>query len=242
MACSEALAAEHVPAVIRAAGRGGTQELFGAILETLPKPPTLTLPRVAGEGTRQASRLERRQELLEEYEDLLERKAFEQFLVHSQHAAFQRRQRERGVAVYGDLQIGLAPRDAWAWRGLFLRDLVMGAPPSRTTPIGQPWGYPVLDPALTRAGATFAGTEAGATSALAFVRLRIEKMLREYDGLRIDHPLRLGLPLGKMTPRRPARRLPSSAGLLPVQVARRPALRALRDRAARAAAARAAAL
>jgi 4-alpha-glucanotransferase len=59
----------------------------------------------------------------------------------------------------------------------------MGAPPSRTTPVGQPWGYPLLDPRL--ASRRLAGPN---PPALAFVRLRFDKALREYDGLRIDHP------------------------------------------------------
>ncbi len=130
--------------------------------------------------------MEHRRELAEGHADFLTRRAFGQFLLHAQHAAFQHALSERGVTLYGDLQIGLAPRDAWGWHGLFLKDLVMGAPPSRTTPIGQPWGYPVLDPSLTARAASDGG---GATApGLAFVRLRIEKMLGEYDGLRIDHP------------------------------------------------------
>jgi 4-alpha-glucanotransferase len=52
----------------------------------------------------------------------------------------------------------------------------MGAPPSRTNPAGQPWEYPVLDPAQY----------AGAAGAL--VVARAEKALSEYDGVRVDHP------------------------------------------------------
>jgi 4-alpha-glucanotransferase len=49
----------------------------------------------------------------------------------------------------------------------------MGAPPSRTDPGGQAWGYPVLDPRADDA---------------AFLKMRVVKMLREMDGIRIDHP------------------------------------------------------
>jgi 4-alpha-glucanotransferase len=52
----------------------------------------------------------------------------------------------------------------------------MGAPPSRTNPAGQPWNYALLDPAR------YAG------AAMVFFQRRVEKMLREFDGLRIDHP------------------------------------------------------
>jgi len=153
----EVLAAEHLGADPRG-WPAGDQELFGS--------------------TAQAAGVERRRELAERQAAFLERRAFAQFLLHAQHAAFQRSLRERGATLYGDLQIGLSSRDAWGWRRLFLKGLVMGAPPSRTTPLGQPWGYPVLDPVLFSAAAP----------GLAFVRLRIEKMLREYDGFRIDHP------------------------------------------------------
>jgi 4-alpha-glucanotransferase len=126
-----------------------------------------------GQRGKTGTAAERRLELAERHAELVRRLALAQFLLHRQHGAFQEQLRGRGMALFGDLQVGLPPRDTWAWRSLFLEALVMGAPPSRTTPIGQPWGYPVLSPEVDCA---------------AFVRLRIEKMLREYDGLRIDHP------------------------------------------------------
>jgi 4-alpha-glucanotransferase len=58
----------------------------------------------------------------------------------------------------------------------------MGAPPSRTNPDGQPWNYPVLDPGQYDAPASQPGPVLG------FMGSRVNKMLSEYDGLRIDHP------------------------------------------------------
>src|SRR5690606_40926753 len=52
-----------------------------------------------------------------------------------------------GLALYGDLQVGYSDADTWRHMGVFLRGYLLGAPPSRTNPEGQPWGYPVLDPA-----------------------------------------------------------------------------------------------
>src|SRR5262249_22365760 len=104
--------------------------------------------------------------------DAPERDAFAQFVVHAQHADVRA---EAGLRLYGDLAIGMAPEDAAAYRQLFLSAHVMGAPPSRTNPEGQEWGYPVFDP---RARA----------DVLAFVRARIGKMVDEYDGIRLDHP------------------------------------------------------
>ena len=112
-------------------------------------------------------------ELLEEHAAAVDRYAFGQMLVHEEHA----RVRERaGLVLYGDLQVGYSDADAWRFAGAFLRDWRMGAPPSRTNPEGQPWGYPVLDPAQY------------ASAARELVAARADKAFREYDSLRIDHP------------------------------------------------------
>jgi 4-alpha-glucanotransferase len=102
------------------------------------------------------------------------RYAFAQFVVHTQHAAFRGQTHALGWKVFGDLQIGLSPRDRWRREALFLDRYALGAPPSRTDPLGQPWGYGVLRP--------------DSRDARAFFRARIRKMAHEYDGIRIDHP------------------------------------------------------
>ena len=103
---------------------------------------------------------------------------FCQFLVHAQHAELRHELAGRGLKLYGDLQVGVSHRDLWHHQDLFLTNYRMGAPPSRTNPDGQPWGYPVLDPdGLSECG-----------PGLRFVRARLVKMLSEFDGLRIDHP------------------------------------------------------
>ncbi|MGE5186037.1 MAG: 4-alpha-glucanotransferase [Acidobacteriota bacterium] len=112
-------------------------------------------------------------ELLAAHADAVARYAFGQLLVHEAHA----RARDRAqLALYGDLQVGYSDADAWTCAPAFLRGWDMGAPPSRTNPDGQPWGYPVLDPAQ------YTGT------ARALVDARADKAFREYDSLRIDHP------------------------------------------------------
>lgn len=100
--------------------------------------------------------------------------AFGQFLVHAQHAAFVGDLERLGMRLFGDLQVGISYRDRFRREHLFLPHHVMGAPPSRTNPEGQPWGYPVLAP--------------GSEDARALLRLRAEKMLAEFHGVRIDHP------------------------------------------------------
>src|SRR5262249_14671549 len=89
--------------------------------------------------------------------------------------------RALGLRVLGDLAIGMAPADVWAYQSLLLRHYVMGAPPSRTNPDGQPWHYPVLDPAqfgeLSRPG-----------PALRLLLRRVEDTFEHFAGVRTDHP------------------------------------------------------
>ncbi|WP_199732898.1 MULTISPECIES: 4-alpha-glucanotransferase [Corallococcus] len=122
-------------------------------------------------------------ELLTLEAEAVEQYAFRQFLVHEQHGVLRERAAGWSFKLYGDLQIGFSPRDTWARQGLFLGAYLMGAPPSRTNPEGQPWNYPVLDPEQYVAPE---GAEPGPV--LRFMEARLGKMLSEYDGLRIDHP------------------------------------------------------
>ncbi len=111
----------------------------------------------------------------------MRRFAFEQLLIELQHRAVRERCAAKGIKLFADLQIGINGADAWANRGTFLDGYRMGAPPSRTNPDGQPWGYRVLDPEKE-------GTAAAPGSAMRFMALRIQHLLRQYDGVRIDHP------------------------------------------------------
>jgi 4-alpha-glucanotransferase len=120
-------------------------------------------------------------ELGRQHQESVRRYAFVQLLAHVQHRQLRVRARALGLGLFGDLQIGLSSADAWAWRALFLPGYHMGAPPSRTNPDGQPWGYVLLDPSRY-------GCVHDEGPAVAFVAARIEKMLAEYDGVRIDHP------------------------------------------------------
>ena len=99
-----------------------------------------------------------------------------QFVLDAQHRALRDDvTRPLALSLYGDLQVGLSLRDRWCRMNLFLPRYRMGAPPSRTNPEGQPWGYPVLDPKQV-------------LGPLAFVRARITKLFAELDGVRVDHP------------------------------------------------------
>lgn len=117
----------------------------------------------------------------------IERYELAQFLVHEQHAQFHRAAREIGVALLADLQVGLSSRDIWRLQPLFMPGYRLGAPPSRTNSEGQPWGYRVLDPAWYTAS-----TSVG--SVVDYLRARSDKLMAEFDGVRIDHPQGLVCP------------------------------------------------
>lgn len=101
-----------------------------------------------------------------------------QLLVREQHAAFRGHAHRLGLRVYGDLPIGTSHRGRFLFRDLFLSGYALGAPPSRTNQAGQPWGYPVLDPEKLVPGG----------DAWRYVAMRLDAVLQDHDGLRIDHP------------------------------------------------------
>jgi len=121
-------------------------------------------------------------ELLAAHRPAIDRYTLAQFIVHEQHDDLRAHARALGLKLYGDLQIGVSTQDRWSYHSLFLGGYLMGAPPSRTNPDGQPWGYPVLDPGQ------YHGPGGAPGPALAFMASRVGKLLAEFDGLRIDHP------------------------------------------------------
>lgn len=121
-----------------------------------------------------AAALEHRATRARQHARAIDRYAFGQLLVHEEHARVRREAGRHRLALYGDLQVGCSDTDAWAYAAAFLGGYRMGAPPSRTNGDGQPWGYPVLDPAQ------YAGRD--------LVSARADKAFAEYDSLRIDHP------------------------------------------------------
>ncbi|MBI5508057.1 MAG: 4-alpha-glucanotransferase [Deltaproteobacteria bacterium] len=124
----------------------------------------------------------RARHLRERHASAIEFYTFGQLIAHRQHAALRRRAGALGLKLYGDLQIGIGAPDRFAAGEIFLDGYLMGAPPSRTNPEGQPWSYAVLDPRKYR------GQGGAPGPALGFVLRRFHKMLAEYDGIRLDHP------------------------------------------------------
>jgi len=123
-----------------------------------------------------AATRDRRAARIAQHAAAIERYAFGQLLVHDEHARVRREVAGHRLALYGDLHVGYADADAWAYAAAFLPGYHLGAPPSRTNPDGQPWGYPVLDPAQ------YAGRARDLVSA------RADKAFADYDSVRIDHP------------------------------------------------------
>lgn len=109
----------------------------------------------------------------------LERSVLAQYLCHMQHAAFRVRAHAAGLALWGDMQVGFSHRDRFLRSHVFASRWRMGAPPSRTNPHGQPWGYPLLDPDQL---------DDPQSPARQLFALRVNKLLAEHDGVRIDHP------------------------------------------------------
>jgi 4-alpha-glucanotransferase len=134
------------------------------------------------------ARQRRLDELRQAHSGDIEFYQFCQFVSHEQHVKLRQFTQDLKLKIYGDMQIGYSPRDAWSRASLFLTQYLMGAPPSRTNPEGQPWGYPVLDPCqyVMEEGRDNASRRKG--KAVDFVSARAQKMLAEFDGLRIDHP------------------------------------------------------
>ncbi|MEE4380068.1 MAG: 4-alpha-glucanotransferase [Candidatus Competibacteraceae bacterium] len=124
----------------------------------------------------------RRVELTKIYAADLEHYAFVQLLAHEQHDHLRRLCSELGLKLYADLQIGMSNQDAWNYRALCLQNYRMGAPPSRTNPEGQPWGFRMLDPQQ------YFAADGSPGPVMRFVDRRLSKVFAEYDGLRVDHP------------------------------------------------------
>jgi len=129
----------------------------------------------SGEEERAARR---REALLARHRSRMDRYAFGQFLAAEQHAALRERTGALGLRLLGDLQVGASDCDRWTWPAAFLQGYLLGAPPSRTNPEGQPWGYPVLDPDGYAAD--------GASRRL--LERRLARIFTKFDGLRVDHP------------------------------------------------------
>lgn len=105
--------------------------------------------------------------------------AWLQYHLHCQLLDACRYARSRGVAVKGDIPIGVSPNsvDAWQHPELFNLDSSAGAPPDAFAADGQNWGFPTYN------------WERMAADGFAWWKARLGHMARYFDAYRIDHIL-----------------------------------------------------
>jgi len=104
---------------------------------------------------------------------------FLQYLLDAQLKEAVRYAHERGIALKGDLPIGVSRTsvDAWQHPELFHMDSSAGAPPDAFAEDGQNWGFPTYN------------WDKMAEDNYAWWRARMGKMAQYFDAFRIDHIL-----------------------------------------------------
>ncbi|KAJ4460216.1 putative 4-alpha-glucanotransferase DPE2 [Paratrimastix pyriformis] len=105
---------------------------------------------------------------------------FIQFQLHRQFGYASQYARAHGVAIKGDIAIGVNPDsvDVWQHPELFRREYSTGAPPDAfSDKAGQNWGFPPYD------------WEAMARTGYAWWRARLQHMAQYFHASRIDHVL-----------------------------------------------------
>jgi 4-alpha-glucanotransferase len=89
--------------------------------------------------------------------------------------------RQDGLALIGDLTVGVDPwgYDAWVHQDVLASGMSIGAPPDTFNTAGQNWGLPPFEPWALRAAAYRPFTD------------MLRAMFRRFGGLRIDHVMGL---------------------------------------------------
>lgn len=105
--------------------------------------------------------------------------AFLQFLAHQQLSRTRQYAQEKGVALKGDIPIGINRDSVEAWTEpyLFNMDMQSGAPPDDFAVIGQNWGFPTYN------------WEEMERNNFQWWERRFQKMADYFDAYRIDHIL-----------------------------------------------------
>jgi 4-alpha-glucanotransferase len=104
---------------------------------------------------------------------------FLQYHLHKQLVEVHNYARANGVAIKGDIPIGVSPRsvDAWVEPELFNTNMQAGAPPDDFSTTGQNWGFPTYNWELME------------KDGYQWWRKRFQKLAEYFDAYRIDHVL-----------------------------------------------------
>jgi len=104
---------------------------------------------------------------------------FLQYHLHLQLSEVHDYARANGVAIKGDIPIGVSPRsvDAWVESELFNTEVQAGAPPDDFSVTGQNWGFPTYN------------WERMAEDGFSWWKKRFAKLAEYFDAYRIDHIL-----------------------------------------------------
>jgi 4-alpha-glucanotransferase len=105
--------------------------------------------------------------------------SFMQYLLHCQLSKVKEYTHKKGVALKGDIPIGVHRNsvDVWTNPELFNLDAQMGAPPDAFSVFGQNWGFPTYN------------WSAMEKENYAWWKRRFQKMANYFDAYRIDHIL-----------------------------------------------------
>ena len=104
---------------------------------------------------------------------------FLQYHLHKQLVEVHDYARANGIAIKGDIPIGVSPRsvDAWVEPELFNTNMQAGAPPDDFSATGQNWGFPTYNWELME------------KDGYQWWRKRFQKLSEYFDAYRIDHVL-----------------------------------------------------
>lgn len=104
---------------------------------------------------------------------------FLQYHLHKQLIEVHDYARSNGIAIKGDIPIGVSPRsvDAWVEPNLFNTNVQAGAPPDDFSATGQNWGFPTYNWELME------------KDGYQWWRKRFQKLAEYFDAYRIDHIL-----------------------------------------------------
>lgn len=102
-----------------------------------------------------------------------------QFHLHKQLSEVHNYARANGIAIKGDIPIGVSPRsvDAWVDPQLFNTQVQAGAPPDDFSATGQNWGFPTYNWELME------------QDGYQWWKKRFQKLAEYFDAYRIDHIL-----------------------------------------------------